>query len=153
MGRTLSGVAVMPYTESTEGARLDYRMEVPVDVREAKVSIKVKSNLAFQRVEGHRYAVSFDNGEEKIINFNGNLNESPRNIYSVYYPTVARRVVTSNITLPLQEVGGANAEGNVMRTLTLRPLDPGVVFEKITIDLDGTHKVTELGYPESEYSK
>lgn len=153
MGRTLSGVAVMPYTESTEGARLDYRMEVPADVREAKVSIKVKSNLAFQRVEGHRYAVSFDNGEEKIINFNGNLNESPRNIYSVYYPTVARRVVTSNITLPLQEVGGANAEGNVTRTLTLRPLDPGVVFEKITIDLDGTHKVTELGYPESEYSK
>ena len=28
-----------------------------------------------------------------MVNFNANLNEEPENVYNVFYPTVARRVV------------------------------------------------------------
>ncbi len=151
MGRTLSGVAVMPYTEPTDGAELTYRMRVPAAAREATVRVMVKSNLAFQRADGHRYAVAFDGGEAQTVNFNGHLNEKPENIYDVYYPTVARRVVTSTLRFAL--TGKGTGDGLVERTLSLRPLDPGVVFEKIYIDLDGTHPATYLGYPESAFSR
>lgn len=91
----------------------------------------VKSTLAFKNKDGHRYAVSIDGGEEKIVNFNQNLNEEPENIYSVFYPTVARRVVDNDVTL----TPGASVDG--MHEITLRPLDEGIVFEKIVVDYGG----------------
>lgn len=63
------------------------------------------------------------------VNFNANLNEKPQNIYSIYYPTIARRVVEQVVELP---VGKGDSH-----TLTIRPQDPGIVFEKIVIDLGG----------------
>ena len=60
--------------------------------------------------------------------FNERLNEDPQNIYSVYYPTVARRVVETVSELP------ASAG---WQELVLRPLDPGIVFEKIVVDFGG----------------
>ena len=60
--------------------------------------------------------------------FNERLNEDPQNIYSVYYPTVARRVVETVSELP------ASAG---WQELVLRPLDPGIVFEKIVVDYGG----------------
>ena len=56
------------------------------------------------------------------------VNEDPQNIYSVYYPTVARRVVETVSVLPA--AGG-------WTELVLRPLDPGIVFEKIVVDYGG----------------
>ena len=67
-------------------------------------------------------------GSKQVQFFNERLNEDPQNIYSVYYPTVARRVVETVSVLPARE-GWA--------TLTLRPLDPGIVFEKIVVDYGG----------------
>jgi hypothetical protein len=55
-------------------------------------------------------------------------------VYSVFYPTVARRVVESQVKLKLP------AAGDKLRTLTLKPLDPGIVFEKIVVDLGGYRK-------------
>lgn len=131
MGRTLSGVALMPYTESADDARLTYRMKLPSDVKDADIHVIVKSTLAFKRPEGHRYAVSIDGGEEVVVNFNSDLNEDPKNIYSVFYPTVARRVVekTVNLDVPAKEDG--------MHDITIRPLDEGIVFEKIVVDYGG----------------
>ena len=39
--------------------------------------------------------------ETKVVNFNDNLNEDSKNIYSIYYSTVARRVIEKMVTLPL----------------------------------------------------
>ena len=150
LGRTLSGIAVMPYTEPVDGSSLTYKMLLPASAQEVTVTVMVKSNLAFQRVEGHRYGIGFEGAEEQIVNYNGNLNESPANVYSIYYPTVARRVVTNKLKLSLPQ---AATDGTAERMLTLRPLDPGVVFEKIIVDIDGTHPQTYLGYPESPYQK
>ena len=126
MGRTLSGVALMPYTEPAEGGSLRYRIEVPEGVGSVKVHVVTKSTLAFNNT-GHRYEVDLG-GAKQVQFFNERLNEDPANIYSVYYPTVARRVVETVSELPVED--------NIL-SLVLRPLDPGIVFEKIVIDYGG----------------
>ena len=129
MGRTLSGVAVRPYTESPEGAVLRYAVSIPDGTDSVRVHVVTKSTLAFQRKEGHRYTVGFEGGEPVEINFNSDLNEDPQNIYNVFYPTVARRVVEKSIPVKAAKTGET--------ILEVRPLDPGIVFEKIVIDLGG----------------
>ncbi len=88
VGRTLGGIAVMPYSDPVEGASVSYKMELPEDVSSVTVHVVVKSSLAFKRLEGHRYKVGFNGADEKVINFNADLNEKPENIYTVFYPTV-----------------------------------------------------------------
>lgn len=131
MGRTLGGVALTPYTAPVDEAALTYRFALPDSVREVKVKVVVKSTLAFKNLSGHRYAVSIDGGPEEIVNFNHNLNEEPENIYNIFYPTVARRVVEKDVTL-----APGHAKGG-MHELSLRPLDEGIVFEKIVVDYGG----------------
>ncbi len=126
MGRTLSGIALMPYTAPADGAMLRYRFELPEGVSSVKVHVVTKSTLAFNNT-GHRYQVSLG-GRSVEQHFNARLNEDPANIYSVYYPTVARRVVETISELPA--TGGWN-------NLEIRPMDPGIVFEKIVVDYGG----------------
>lgn len=131
MGRTLSGISLMPYTVPVEGASLTYKMQLPKEVKTVTVHVVVKSTLAFRNLEGHKYAVGFEGGKEETVNFNGDLNEAPENIYGKFYPTVARRVVKKEVTFELP----ASADG--MQTLQIKPLDPGIVFEKIVVDCGG----------------
>ena len=128
MGRTLSGIALMPYTAGTDGGQLTYRWqgETPATV---KVHVVTKSTLDFLDKGGLIYTVSIDDGQPVSVNFNSNLNEKPQNIYSIYYPTIARRVVEQVVELPV-------GKGDI-HTLTIHPQDPGIVFEKIVIDLGG----------------
>ena len=128
MGRTLSGIALMPYTTGTDGGKLVYRWkgETPATV---KVHVVTKSTLDFLDKGGMVYEVSIDEGQPVSVNFNANLNEKPQNIYTIYYPTVARRVVEQVVELPVGK--------GACHTLTIHPLDPGIVFEKIVIDLGG----------------
>lgn len=131
MGRTLSGLALMPYTSPVDGAVVSYEFELPDTVSRVEAHVIVKSTLAFKNRSGHRYAVSIDGGEEKIVNFNYNLNEDPENIYSVFYPTVARRVVENIVSLDVRKGNGT------LHELKIRPLDEGIVFEKIVLDFGG----------------
>ncbi len=134
MGRTLSGVSLMPYSKDVKDASLAYRMEIPKEVKEVRVHVVVKSTLAFRNIEGHCYEVAFDGGDSRTVNFNGDLNESPENVYSKFYPTVARRVVESTVSLNLP------TDREESCTLMLKPLDPGIVFEKIVVDYGGYKK-------------
>jgi len=131
MGRTLSGIALMPYSKAVDGASLSYKMRLPENVTEVNVHVVVKSTLPFHDDKGHEYTIGFEGGEEKTINFNSDLNEEPENIYRVFYPTVARRVVKKDAELRLP----AASEG--VHTLTVKPLDPGIVFQKIIVDFGG----------------
>ena len=131
MGRTKSGIALMPYTQKTDAATLTYRFKAD-GAKTAKVHVVTKSTLDFLDKGGLVYDVAIDGGKPASINFNSNLNEKPENIYSVYYPTIALRVVEKEVELPI-------AEGDI-HTLTIHPQDPGIVFEKIVIDLGGYQK-------------
>ena len=128
MGRTLSGIALMPYTVPTDNASLAYRF-AHGGSKTIKVHIVTKSTLDFLDKGGLVYDVSVDGAEPVSVNFNSNLNEKPENIYSIYYPTVASRVVEKEVELSV-------GEGD-LHTLTIHPQDPGIVFEKIVIDLGG----------------
>ena len=131
MGRTKSGIALMPYTQKTDAATLTYRFKAD-GAKTAKVHVVTKSTLDFLDKGGLVYDVAIDGGKPASINFNSNLNEKPENIYSIYYPTIALRVVEKEVELPI-------AEGDI-HTLTIHPQDPGIVFEKIVIDLGGYQK-------------
>ncbi|MBE6258924.1 MAG: glycosyhydrolase [Prevotella sp.] len=129
MGRTRSAVALMPYTTGTDGATLTYRFKAD-SAKTAKIHVITKSTLDFLDKGGLVYDVTLDGNSPVSINFNANLNEKPENIYSIYYPTIARRVVEKEVELPL-------AASQDIHTLTIHPQDPGIVFEKIVIDLGG----------------
>ena len=134
MGRTLSGVTVLPQTASVDGASLTYKFKFDQRTREIirpKIHIITKSTLDFHNKGGMTYSVALDGGKAETVNFNNNLNETPENIYSIYYPTVARRVVEKVVELPL----GSAADG--IHSLTFIPNDPGIVLEKIIIDFGG----------------
>ena len=145
MGRTLSGVTIMPHCSDLESASLNYRFDVPADVSRVKVHVIVKSTLAFSNLDGHRYSVSIDGSEPRIVNFNSRLNEAPENVYNIFYPTVARRVIENVVDMELDQTAA-------IHTLTLRPMDPGVVFEKIVVDCGG-YKPSYLFMDESPYKK
>ncbi len=142
MGRTLSGVALMPYTAATDGTALTYKVELPAGVSKVKVHVVVKSTLAFNGT-GHHYQVGFEGGNTETVFFNEFLNEDPKNIYSIYYPTVSRRVAENTVELSATE--GWN-------TLTIKPMDPGIVFEKIVVDYGGYTQQFLFG-TESEYER
>ena len=149
MGRTLSGIALMPYIKpinENTNASLSYKMKLPADVKSVKVLIVVKSTLAFSDSKGHKYAVGFQGGNDTIVNFNHDLNEEPENVYSIFYPTVARRVIEKKVEFTLPE-----SKDN-MHTLVFRPLNPAIVLEKIVVDFGG-YKDSYLFMNESPCSR
>ena len=124
MGRTLSGVRI-------DGGSLLYKWETTGDCQEATVHVIVKSTLDYLNKGGLEYEVSVDGGAVQTVNFNSNLNEKPENIYSIYYPTVALRVVESTVKFPMTKG---------LHTLKFAPKDPNIILEKIVIDLGGYHQ-------------
>jgi hypothetical protein len=130
LGRTLGGMSLMPYDVPVEGASLEYRFSSP-EKDSVDVHVIVKSTLDYLNKGGLVYKVSLDGGAAVEVNFNANLNEKPENIYTVYYPTVAGRVVESVVTLPL----GRGEDG--VHSLVVSPSDPAIVFEKIVVDAGG----------------
>ncbi len=134
MGRTLSAMTVLPVTADVKGASLTYKFRYEQKTKDAvrpTVYIVTKSTLDYLNKGGMTYTVALDGGKAEVVNFNENLNEDPKNIYSIYYPTVASRVVEKKVSLPL----GSSADG--IHTLTFTPNDPGIVLEKIVIDFGG----------------
>jgi hypothetical protein len=130
MGRTRSAMTLMPYTQPTGDAELTYRFTLAPTADSVKVRIVVKSTLDYLNKGGLTYTVSLDGGKPQQVNFNSRLNEDPKNIYTVFYPTVARRIVESVVTLPVNS-------SQTTHTLTLHPDDPAILFEKIVVDAGG----------------
>ena len=143
-GRTRSAVALTPYTQPVGNAALTYRFALPEGTQQVKVHVIVKSTLDFLNVGGHECQVSLDGGQPETINFNKTLLDKQPYMYSVFYPTVARRVIEKVVELPV-------AKGGV-HELTLCPQHPGIVFEKVVVDFGG-YKPSYLFMNESEYEK
>ena len=129
-GRTRSAVALTPYTKPTGEAKLTYRFTLPANApAKVKVLVVVKSTLDFENRGGHEYTVSLDGSEPVVVNFNKNMVDKQPHMYSVFYPTIARRVVENTVELPV-----ASAETH---ELVIHPRHPGIVFEKIVVDFGG----------------
>ena len=63
-------------------------------------------------------------------NLQHNIKKAKENIYSVFYPTVARRIVESVVTLPINKSAAQHL-------LNIHPDDPAILFEKIVVDAGG----------------
>ena len=154
MGKSVSAMTLMPYTKSVKGASITYKFKMQVsktsvgktsddkafngNVSNGKQKVRIhvitKSTLDYLNKGGLTYGVSLDGASPVEVNFNKDLNEKPENIYNIYYPTIATRIVDQVIELELP----ATADG--IHTLTLTPNDPAIVFEKIVIDGRGGKK-------------
>ena len=138
MGKSVSAMTLMPYTKSVKGASITYKFKMQVSKtsdgkafngkQKVRIHVITKSTLDYLNKGGLTYGVSLDDASPVEVNFNKDLNEKPENIYNIYYPTIATRIVDKVIELELP----ASSDG--IHTLTLTPNDPAIVFEKIVID-------------------
>ena len=138
MGKSVSAMTLMPYTKSVKGASITYKFKLKAEKasdgnasngkQKVRIHVITKSTLDYLNKGGLTYGISLDGASPVEVNFNKDLNEKPENIYNIYYPTIATRIVDQVIELELP----ATADG--IHTLTLTPNDPAIVFEKIVID-------------------
>lgn len=148
MGKSVSAMTLMPYTKSVKGASITYKFKLKAEKasdgnasngkQKVRIHVITKSTLDYLNKGGLTYGVSLDGTSPVEINFNKDLNEKPENIYNIYYPTIATRIVDQVIELELP----ATADG--IHTLTLTPNDPAIVFEKIVIDGRGGKKSVKV---------
>ena len=143
LGRTKSGIALFPYTQPTAGAYLTYKMRFKTDMDSVDVHLVTDAVMPFV-LGGHYVVVSLDGGKEEIVGLNQNLNWEHK--YDLMYPTAASRIIEKKVRMAVGNTGKAE------HTLRLRPMQPGIVFEKILINLGG-YKPTHLGMLESPYVK
>ena len=132
-------MTLMPYTKSVKGASITYQFKMnalarnaassnTTDSKKVRIHIITKSTLDYQNKGGMTYGVSVDGAKPTIVNFNQDLNEKPENIYNIYYPTIATRIIDKVIEVELPVTGDG------IHTITLTPNDPAIIFEKIVID-------------------
>ncbi|MDR2058355.1 MAG: glycosyl hydrolase 115 family protein [Dysgonamonadaceae bacterium] len=138
LGRTGSAVTTFPqaaYPPPASSVHLEYDLQTTFAGGDMEVQVFLAPTLNFNANKGLRYALSFDGGEETVVNFNGHY-QGELGAWQ------GERIIK---TATKMKIGGA---GN--HTLRIRVLEPGIVFEKILFDFGGL-KPTYLGAPESEY--
>lgn len=149
LGRSLSAVALLPHNALNEDAQLRYAFTLGNDttlhsqlstLHSLRVSVVTNSTLPFLRKEGHRFALSIDGGEEVEVNYNHRYVEEHQ--YEMY-DVAAARVIETVVDVPFAPSEVATLElvddkpGAGAHYLTIRPIDPGLVVEKVIIDLGG----------------
>ena len=137
LGRTSSAVSTFPqnvYPQANENIFVEYDLQT-VSSGEVEVLVFLSPTLNFNANKGLRYALSFDGGKEEIVNFNGHYDGS-------LGKWQGERIIKSSTKI--------NIAGTGNRTLRIRALEPGIVFQKIILNFGGL-KPSYLGAPESEY--
>jgi hypothetical protein len=143
LGRTLSGLALMPYSRPVDGASVSYKMKLNNKANPIKVRFILDCTMPFIS-GGHAIAASFGGGQEKTININNQLTWKYN--YSKMYPTAAARIIEVELSLDRTETN------DNIYTLKYRPLNPGIVLEKIIIDTGG-YENSFLKMSESPYKR
>lgn len=99
------------------------------------MEVLISPTLNFNANRGLRYAVSFDGGEEQIVNTNKEYNQRQMERWQA-------SSINSTVTTHTVPASGKH-------TLRFRALDPGIVLQKILIDMGGL-KPSYLGASESK---
>jgi len=145
-GKTLSAVGLMPYTKAAKGGKITYKFKLgeKIEDQTATVLLYLAPTFPFNGNRGQSIVVGLDGNEQTI-----NVNELTKWIRDGYhdqnYQWESTRINLQKVPVTVQK----SADG--MHTLTLSPLDPGVMIERIVLDFGGGRK-TYLGEPESPYS-
>ncbi|MDD2436453.1 MAG: glycosyl hydrolase 115 family protein [Massilibacteroides sp.] len=133
LGKTVSAVTTTPVIKiPDENTYLEYDIEFS-SAGEVSIEIYVSPTLNFNGNKGLSYAVSLAGGKEQTVNFNGHY----RGELGQWQAESIIRTATKHHIL-----------SSGKWTLRFRPLDPGIVLQKIVIDTGGV-KPSYLGPPES----
>jgi len=144
LGRTLSGVTPVPVTAQSQtpqpnSPHLEYNVYL-FDTGRVKVEAYLSPVQNFNKTQGLRYAISFDDEQPLIVNIH------EKDIVPDWnYPMWWNRMVSDNIKIA-QTTHKIDAPGE--HVLKFWMVDPGIVLQKIIIDTGGL-KPSYLGPPES----
>ena len=133
-GKTLSGVTTMPVTKQPDAEMyLEYKFKTDYN-GQISLHLLLAPTLNYNDNKGLRVAVSIDGGSERIINYNAK-----------YTDNQWRKWVANAIIDNVSEWTIDRRENHVLK---IRFLDPGIVLEKVMLDMGGL-KPSYLGAPES----
>ena len=137
IGRTLSGVTLVPVTATEQkpesnAPHLEYRTYL-FDAGNLTVTCYLSPTLDFHGRD-LRYAVALDDETPQIVSVN--VERSPQN----WRTCVSNNITTETSTHHLEKAG--------MHVLKFWMIDPGLVLQKLVVDLGGV-KPSYLGPPES----
>ncbi|WP_246241503.1 glycosyl hydrolase 115 family protein [Draconibacterium mangrovi] len=139
LGKTVSAVTTFPqnaYLGQNEEVYLEYAVDF-TSTGDFAVQVLVSPTLNFNANKGLRYAVSFDEGPEQVVNINGSYRGE-------LGPWQANRIIKTTTSHKIEKTG--------LHRLRFRVLEPGIVLQKILIDTGGL-KPSFLGAPESKQVK
>ncbi len=137
MGKTESGITTFPqnqYPEEEDKIYLEYNVDFKT-TGTFDVHVLVSPTLTFNSNKGLRYAISFDDGDEQIVNINYGFSHRQMEHWQ------ATRINNTTTSHTIDKDG--------IHRLRIRVLEPGIVLQKIIIDTGGL-KPSYLGPPESE---
>ncbi len=139
-GKTLSAITLQPANVSTEGSELKYKMKLDSDDSELEITVYLSTTLAFNDNKGLRYTLSVDGSKSKIINFNQDASGGNHDRW------LSNRIIENTERFTIE---GTN-RGEIV--ISICPLDPGIVFQKIVVNTrPGLKRRTYLGAVETPY--
>ena len=121
-----NAVALFPYTVPTDGSALSYGFELKNNRSTPKAFLMMAPTFPFNSGRGQRIEISLDGQIVKTMN----INEASRFIINAFhdqnYEWEKTRINKQVLNLPNLDAG--------KHTITIKPLDPGVVLERIVIE-------------------
>ena len=143
LGRTTSGITLLPYTASPEGSEVAYKMKMNLLADSVRVYFFFDCTLPYKN-GAHSVSAFFNKGNSKTWKINDQL--TWKNNYSKMYPAGAARMIETSVYLKVSK------SPDDTYNLTISPQDPGIVLYKIAVDLGGYEK-TFLKMQESPYKR
>jgi hypothetical protein len=131
LGRSGDSIALLPTTTAPASAALEYDFKV-AQTGAVKVLVYCLPTQPIHPGVKARYSVSLGSGEASVVDVATAEYSKP------WGTNVLRAAAIGTIAITLDHPG--------QYTLKLQPLDPGLVFDKVVIDLGGL-KPTHLGPP------
>lgn len=142
-GRTLSGVTLLPVLADTQeppsSPRLEYDLYLFSNASTAKATVYLGSSLNTDPSRPLSYAIALNDAKPEVVQF---VPSTPLGSLPSNWETTVSNAVWSNTTSHAVMGGGHK------NTLKLWAVEPGVVFQKVVVDLGGVRD-SYLGPPES----
>jgi hypothetical protein len=147
LGRTLSAMTALPVTAPSQtpggdAPRLEYRMQL-FGSGEMTVSTYLSPTLNFTGGQGLRFAISIDDEPPQIVNMHADGSSNGRTDSNRAW----EQGVAENIKVLVTRHRAAAPGEHVLK---LWMVDPGVVVQKLVVDLGGV-RPSYLGPPESYF--
>ncbi len=134
LGKTASALTTLPVTAAIDDdLYLEYKINTE-SIGQAKIMVLTSPTLNFNSNRGLRYGISIDGKDEIIVNINGHY----RGELGKWQ---AERIINNTTEHAIAQKGE--------HTIRIRPLDHGIVIQKILVDFGGLLP-SYLGAPQSE---